>query len=859
MSTQVITRFDLVNTNRLRYLSYFSSSTPETRVWGEAFSSYAEAALPTTIAGVSRIPIDYVMDKYGRYHASTENYRGLSLQRMDKRVRNWICAPHVQDIDVVNAAPTVLKQVYDQAGCDTSLLTFFVDNYESSMDHLREVGFTGDKAKMVKNWMLFGYGYGVEGIPDWVTDIRKELRNGRGIMYEKYSDLHAIAIDRDEEKREKFQAGEKKRDREGNRKRYQNNAEGIFLSLLYQRHEGQILRAMDEAGREFGIWDTNIAWIHDGIMAFPTHPIRDVVLREIESHIKKSTCFSVILKIKPTSDCLTLDITKFPKPITIHECDHFKAAKIVELGLGQTYVRDRGQEYTLRDGIWSRSKEAVTLHLQRVTVDMDIRKIIINPKTEEEKIVAFTSMNQEMLKTVSFLRTLLQDPTTSDFARDVVLGGVQKLAFKDGYYQFGDTKSNGRYGRFIKGGYFNTFCRVDSYFPERIEENIEFVYKEIIKPMFQNSEDGLMELFLTALARAMAGCTDKITYILHGPRNSGKSVLFQLMDNAFGMYVRTIPSGVFAVTDGSSGDAFRQNGFMIDAELARIIKMSELPPTTSHHAKVKIDGSKIKSFQSMKEGIVARGLYMSQRPYYSIGTGFFLMNDIPEFSPSDAMDRCHLFELPNEFVSEKDQKDDPFNSNKKIANPQIEEWIRDKKYTDAMIHIVLDSFSPAAIVPLPSMIQCKEDVMTGLGDEQYLSVLEITMDRQDKIVFPEIKIALEKSGIRDNVVAMGRVLKRIVENEFKKHEKPVPDVKDIKRVDRQRKSPTFNKQFYHYMRLRTIYDRVEIDTSYKNGRISNQERTDGIADDDYVGFASKGYETMNGASYGTGFIPGRGN
>ena len=228
MSTQVITRFDLVNTNRLRYLSYFSSSTPETRVWGEAFSSYAEAALPTTIAGVSRIPIDYVMDKYGRYHASTENYRGLSLQRMDKRVRNWICAPHVQDIDVVNAAPTVLKQVYDQAGCDTSLLTFFVDNYESSMDHLREVGFTGDKAKMVKNWMLFGYGYGVEGIPDWVTDIRKELRNGRGIMYEKYSDLHAIAIDRDEEKREKFQAGEKKRDREGNRKRYQNNAEGIF-------------------------------------------------------------------------------------------------------------------------------------------------------------------------------------------------------------------------------------------------------------------------------------------------------------------------------------------------------------------------------------------------------------------------------------------------------------------------------------------------------------------------------------------------------------------------------------------------------------------------------------------------------
>jgi hypothetical protein len=311
------------------------------------------------------------------------------------------------------------------------------------------------------------------------------------------------------------------------------------------------------------------------------------------------------------------------------------------------------------------------------------------------------------------------------------------------------------------------------------------------------------------------------------------------MDNAFGSYVRAIPPGVFAVTDGNSGDAFRQNSYMMEAELARVIKMSELPPGTSHHAKVKIDGSKIKSFQSMKEGVMARGNYKDQRPYYSLGTGFFLMNDIPEFSPSDAMDRCHLFELPNEFVSEKEKQDDPFNATKKVAKAEIEEWIREKRYTDAMIHIVLESFRPAPIVPLPSMIQCKEDVMTGLGDEQYVGVLEVTMDRNDKVVFHEIKLALEKAGIKDNVVAMGRALKRIVENEFKKHEKAVPDIKDIKRIDRQRKSPTFNKQFYYYMRLRTIHDRVEFNREYSSS-----------------GCTSGGYETARGA-YASGFIPGR--
>lgn len=835
MSTQLITRFDLVNTNRLRYLSHFSASTPETRIWGEAFSSYADAALPTTIAGVSKVPIDYVVDKYGRYHASTENYRGLSLQRMEKRARNWICAPHVQDIDVVNAAPTVLKQLYDQAGCDTSFITFFINNYEPSMDHLRETGFTGAQTKMVKNWMLFGYGKGVEGLPEWVHEIHQELHKGRVSMFEEHSDLRTMASERNEEKRDKFEAAEKKRDREGNRKSYCNNTTGIFLSLLYQRYEGKILRAMDQAGRDMGLWDKEISWIHDGVMVFPTHPLREPVLREIEGRIKKATALDVSLHIKPTTESLELDTTKFPRPITLYDCTDLKAAKIVELALGNTYVRDNRQEYTLRDGIWSRDKESVKLHLQRVTMDLDIRKIIVNPKTEEEKIVPFTSMNSEMLKTVSTLRGLLQDPTTDDFAQDVVLGGVGKVAFKDGYYQFDDTESGGTYGHFMKGGYFNTFCRVNSSFPERVEEDITVVYEEIIKPMFENAEAGLMELFLTALARAMAGCMDKITYILHGPRNSGKSVLFQLMDNAFGSYVRTIPSGVFAVTDGNSGDAFRQNGYMIDAELARIIKMSELPPSTSHHAKVKIDGSKIKTFQSMKEGVVARGLYMNQRPYYSTGTGFFLMNDVPEFCPIDSFDRCHLFELPNEFVSPKDKADDPFNANKKVAKPEIEQWIREKKYTDAMIHIVLDNFRPAPIVPLPSMIQCKEDMMTGLGDEQYLAVLEITMDSQDRVVFTEVKTALEKGGIKDNVTAMGRALRRIVENEFKKNEKPVPDVKYIKRQDRDKKSSTYNKQFYYYMRLRTIHDRVEMDHSYSSGN----PNSDG--------------------AYAPGFAPGRGN
>lgn len=830
MSTQLFTRFDIVTSNRLRYLSHFSSATAETKVWGPAFASYCEASLPTPMNGICKIPIEYELSSDGRYRASTRNYNGLSIQRMEKKVRSFLVPVNTQDIDVENAAPTVLNQLFKKAGCDTGYLTFFVDNYDDAMTDLRLAGFNDDKTKMVKNWMLFGAGEGADGLPQWVHRIRRELEYGRPAMYEKYPDLYQEASIVDNEKREKFEKESRKRDHVGTRRAYTSNLFGIFLAKLYHQHEGKILLALDQAGRDMGIWDQEIAWIFDGIMVFPSQPLRDDHLATIQGIIHDKTSLDVKLKLKPLGESLNLDITKFPKPVTLYECTHEKAARIVQMAIEGTYVRDRRSEYVLRDGMWSRSDDAVKLHLQRVAIDLDIRKIVINPKTEEEKIVPFTGSNSDLLKTISSLRPLIQDATTDDFAHDVVLGGIGKLAFKDGYYQFSSVKTGDRYGHFIKGGSFNTFCVVGSCFPQRDEDAIEFVFKEIINPMFDNTETGLKELFLTALARALAGCTDKITYILHGPRNSGKSVLFQLLDNALGMYVRTIPSATFTVGDGyGSGDSFRQNGFMIDAELARIIKMSELPPSTSRHHKVKIDGSKIKVFQSMKEGVVARALYMHQRPYYSVGTGFFLMNDVPEFSPSDSMDRCHLFELPNEFVSAKEKDEDRFNASKKIANPDIEQWIRMPKYTDAIIHILLDAYRPDPIVPLPSMIECKEDVMTGQGDDQYLSCIEVTMEARDKVSFPDLKIALDKFGIQDNVVAMGRALKRIIINAFKLADRTVPEISDIKRQNRQRKHPEYLRTFYHYIRLRTISDRID----YSRNR-DFVGGASGISDEEYA-------------------------
>ena len=121
--------------------------------------------------------------------------------------------------------------------------------------------------------------------------------------------------------------------------------------------------------------------------------------------------------------------------------------------------------------------------------------------------------------------------------------------------------------------------------------------------------------------------------------------------------------------------------------------------------------------------------------------------------------------------------------------------------------------------------------MTGQGDAQYLSCIEVTMNKDDKISFPELKIALDKFGIQDNVIAMGRALKRIIINAFKLADRPVPEISEIKRQNRQRKHPEYLKQFYHYIRLRTIADRVDYgrDNTFNHGY-----GVDGISDEQFA-------------------------
>lgn len=791
-------RYDLIDTKKAEYLGLFGGSRIESREYPHAFRGMIKVGKGMA-DGLTRVPVNYEKDDYGRYHCIDDNRDRVCIQTMNRAVRNFVVSPNAQDIDMVNCAPTLLVQLLEKNGKACPSLRYFVDHYDECMEQIKTA--SRHDPKYIKNIMLFGAGITDEGLPVVVKNANSEVKAAYDGMKGDHPFLDRRARIRDEEKKEEFEmASRKKRRTEGGNDggRYISNVAGLFMNYLYQNLEGKMLMALDEAGREAGMWGDEVSLIHDGIMVHRGDQLGESDLKMLEDLVMAKTGYKVGLKKKALLPAMELDVSVLPERIVLGPTDDDRvAANIVKLALAGNYMVDNNTQYAKIDGLWTSRKEEVKKHLFKTISNMDIWKVV--PRKDEEVEVSVSGNSVQAGHILQMVVAQHNIPMVDNFAKKVVLGGHHKVAFRDGYYEFYSDERNGKLGGFVFAGEFDTFNRVSRPFPKRVQRDIDFVMETIINPIFTNTESGLKEVFLSSVARALAGDLDKVTNIVFGPRNSGKSILFQFLENAFESYCGLVPSTCMVASDGGT-DPFRNCSFMSDAELARIIKLPELPVSNTRHV-TKIDGNKMKVFQSMKEGVMARPLYCNQRLYYSLGTGFMLMNDIPEFVPLDSMERCNFFCLPNEFVTDAEKRDDPFNGKKLLQKVEIESLIRERKNIDALVHIVIEAYSNVPIVPLPSMKRAKEEAMIGQGDELYLDILEVSTNRDDIVLVKDAKKALQGSGITDGPTAIGMTVVRLVEKHFKELGMEAPSQDEIK-MQSGKRDHTRNKTIFRYVRFK---------------------------------------------------------
>lgn len=741
---RAIVRKDVVVPRRLQYLCTWGGNLVELDGYQQRLREYASKMVYSDTMPYATIDVTYEK-KSGRLFGE-----GLCLQNMPKKVRHFIMDQRMVDLDIRNAAPVIIQQACKLHGIATPCL----DNFNLSYNRLLNALGTANK-KETKACLFFGYvagkldGIDYPGTPidvrtaPWVEPLRAELDN---VIYpglrnvEKYRHLDAEALHRDELKAQDHERRKRTRRASGE---YPHNRRGIFLSLLYFMEETEIVADMDRVGHMFNMWDNRTSMQFDGMLVHPRGGALSMAdLELISREVHRSTGFHVSLAMKDTSLTFDLDITKIPDERVVID-SHREAAEMVLFIMEGTVLREGKDVWVKRQGTWTCDKDESNGFLLHEINNSGIRIKKQDSKGEWHEFI-FASNIREATSIREKVRTGARHQ--EGFGRDLVLNSAMKLLFRNGYWEFMEEPDprTGIYGRFHEGMSFDSNVMIPYDFPlTRNEADIDFVMEKYFDGPFQGAEHGLKDNFIRDLARAMAGTSEKVTLMVEGSRNCGKSINFQAMQHCFSGYVGSMNAGSFI--SKPSSDSTRDMGEMTNTEKPRVVYFSETATTETGGASV-LDGNRIKSFQSLKEGAVrGRNIYNNARNIYSLAKGVFLCNDTPKFKPADAYKMIHAYSMPNKFVLPHEYEGMQHQPTFKLADPMIEQWYKEDRYREALTWIILEGFHPHPVVPTEGMMEGITTMEADASSNVYEEAFAYTGKRDDKLLTSDVKDIVNKT------------------------------------------------------------------------------------------------------------------
>jgi phage/plasmid-associated DNA primase len=214
----------------------------------------------------------------GRWYAD----RGLSLQSLKREVRHTIAADKYQDIDMVNAQPTMIQHLCRKHKLVCPHLDEYVSNRDALLDALLDaLDCSRDEAKAIYLTVMNGGS----------CDKAKQTPHLKAFKQEMRSTAQSLKATLASE----FKEVKERRVAEGK----SDNHDGAFVSILYQQLENQVLECMFEF---FGS-SRNCVLCFDGIM-IPSD--MDCNLEACQQHVLDKLKICVTLKSKPFDQALPL-------------------------------------------------------------------------------------------------------------------------------------------------------------------------------------------------------------------------------------------------------------------------------------------------------------------------------------------------------------------------------------------------------------------------------------------------------------------------------------------------------------------------------------------------------------------------
>ncbi|CAL6299727.1 unnamed protein product [Bathycoccus prasinos] len=561
---------------------------------------------------------------------------GASLQYLGKDYRKALVCDEYTDIDIANAHPSLINQVFKKENIECKMLNDYVENREKFLE-------VADKT-------------------EWTALLNNRVPNEKASDLEKayWNDVISCALKLFE--RPFYTTYLKKGE-----KRNPTNKLGWAISQLATDRERDTVSAammcLASLGYSLG------TLIHDGFLVEDLS-VRDEDLREAEKYTEEATGYSIQLVRKPLTDFNREEV--FGSDDEIEENgdtlggDRENAEAFLKwmTDEGHAFVRN-GKEvwwYCPENGVYSQDL-------------MGLRMFMGDCPLLDDEYRCMTKKQDNMK--VQFMEMI---PNDSELYEKMFHSTYRKLAFQNGIYDFEKEMLVE-----FSPEYFFTFKAPVDLKLKGNEKMKDEVYQKLFVDVFGDPD---AQYYLKVLARAIAAeIYGKDFFVVVGEGNSGKGTNTDALFGAFGKFVDNINAG--CLTKKLGDDAAKARSWMVAIKNTRIVVANEVSMDVS------LDASVIKTLSSGGDAITARQNYANESTFRLQTTAICFVNDMPTIKGVDdaTTNRLKYLETSYSYLEGELYEKQKKNKNVRKADPTLKsEWLKRKDVLEAFASLVVGAY-----------------------------------------------------------------------------------------------------------------------------------------------------------------------
>lgn len=689
------------------------------------------AVISIATKGGGFIDVEYSIEegRYGRLKSQVISRKPGFIYHsttMVREMRNAIFAHEYHDVDMQNAHMNFATQLFSRHDIPHPQLKAFIVERKSLITQIsKELQI--DEGEVKNLFIALSYGGGFNTWCEKVKRTDKQLYTAcqpfdiRAFKTE-YKEAVYTLIKKSEYK--KIISFTNQRRKEKLAAKQPINSDLYFSAMAYLLQDVErvtIIALMTHLNEQNRLVS---GYAYDGLMVqklYEDEVISDDQLASWNTAVREATGYTISLSVKP------MEVLDQWLPPTIDIRDDEDGAQHFLSAFGSRLKMCSNRLFVKLDtGIWSCDDKIVQNTLIGMSMSLDL---YMNKRPYSKNVDGA----KRMITTVKAI--IKPDP---DFVANLWSSNIGYIVYRDGVY---DVRRKCKVSPQETHDIASTIL-INRDIPVRNETLMAEVEEKVWSRLLPREDE--RAYCKTLLARGLAGeIQDKRYGVFRGDRNCGKGVTTLALQAAFGAYIGSTNSENFMYKGRSAPvvDQAKSQSWMLAHEFTRLAISQEIHIEESDPHPSKINGNMIKRFASGGDVLQARLNYKDETDFKVQARLIMFMNDLPKFSPADAMETMDYIDFPNRFVSAQDKAvspnvDDPTVF---IADNDIKSWLTRSDVVDAFAWTVLDAYSTTPLVP--DSVRCgKEELMDGLRETDQLDDLfEITKVATDRLTNEQVE------------------------------------------------------------------------------------------------------------------------